>query len=49
MTADRYRRAVPFLVRLRPNAAYLALIAAGIAMIIYGIALDGVLRLVLPY
>jgi hypothetical protein len=38
---------VPFLVRLRPNAAYLALIAAGIPMIIYGIASDGVLRLVL--
>jgi hypothetical protein len=38
---------VALLVRLRPNAAYLALIAAGVAMIVFGATQDGVLRLVL--
>jgi hypothetical protein len=37
---------VPFLVRLRPNAAYLALLAVGVVVVGLGITMDGVTRVV---
>lgn len=36
-----YAAAVPFLVRLRPNAAYLGLLALGAALVALGIAMGG--------
>jgi len=43
----RYARAVPFLVRLRPNAAYLALLGIGVALLGLGTTMDGPFRFLL--